>query len=312
MINQFQKLNIEPQAIEQPLDLNIPENKMMLAFYLAAPEVENDRRSINVIAGMRRAKKEGRWMATAPMGYKNTRDENGKAIIVPGPRADLIQEAFEEFATGTYTMEDIRLRLRKKGLKCSKNQFPSVLRNPVYIGKIYLPAYKDEEAQYVKGIHEPLVSETLIYKVQEIMEGRRPNMPSTITKRDELPLRGYLVCKRCGTNLTGSASKGNGGKYFYYHCQYGCKERFKAEEANEAFYKLLRSIKAKPEVLTTYQEVLEDIFLQSRRENLFTSKRIKDEIEKNRTRIRNAQKLMLDGDVSIDEYKDIKSDCLKT
>src|SRR4051812_22272603 len=44
MISQLRKLGVDPQAIEQPLDLNIPENKIMLAFYLAAPEVENDRR----------------------------------------------------------------------------------------------------------------------------------------------------------------------------------------------------------------------------------------------------------------------------
>lgn len=48
IIKQLGKLNIDPQAIEQPLDLKVPENKMMLAFYLASPEVENDRRSINV------------------------------------------------------------------------------------------------------------------------------------------------------------------------------------------------------------------------------------------------------------------------
>jgi len=52
---------VEPQAIEQPLDLAVPENKMILAFYLAAPEVENDRRALNVIHGMRRARKEGRY-----------------------------------------------------------------------------------------------------------------------------------------------------------------------------------------------------------------------------------------------------------
>ena len=57
MINQLNRLGVEPQAIEQPLDLSIPENKIMLAFYLAAPEVENDRRSLNTIAGMRRAMK---------------------------------------------------------------------------------------------------------------------------------------------------------------------------------------------------------------------------------------------------------------
>ena len=65
MINTLWKLDVEPQAIEQPLDLSIPENKMMLAFYLAAPEVENDRRALNVIHGMRRARKEGRYMGLA-------------------------------------------------------------------------------------------------------------------------------------------------------------------------------------------------------------------------------------------------------
>jgi DNA invertase Pin-like site-specific DNA recombinase len=52
MINVLRKLGVEPQAIEQPLDLSIPENKMMLAFYLAAPEVENDRRALNVFFGI--------------------------------------------------------------------------------------------------------------------------------------------------------------------------------------------------------------------------------------------------------------------
>ena len=71
MISTLRRLGVEPQAVEQPLDLSIPENKMMLAFYLAAPEVENDRRALNVFHGMRRAKKEGRYMGTAPLGYVN-------------------------------------------------------------------------------------------------------------------------------------------------------------------------------------------------------------------------------------------------
>ncbi|SDK56593.1 Resolvase, N terminal domain [Pedobacter sp. ok626] len=56
MINLLQKNGINPQAIEQPLDMAIPENKLMLAIYLASPEVENDRRALNVFYGMRKAK----------------------------------------------------------------------------------------------------------------------------------------------------------------------------------------------------------------------------------------------------------------
>ena len=83
MINQLSNLGVEPHAIEQPLDLDIPENKIMLAFYLAAPEVENDRRALNTFNGMRRGMKEGRWMSGAPVGYVNKITEDGKKYIAP-------------------------------------------------------------------------------------------------------------------------------------------------------------------------------------------------------------------------------------
>ena len=60
MIGTFNALDIKINAITQPLDMSIPEQLLMLAVYLAIPEVENQRRSQNVIAGMRRAFKEGR------------------------------------------------------------------------------------------------------------------------------------------------------------------------------------------------------------------------------------------------------------
>jgi len=75
-------LGIEPQPIEQPLDISIPENKMMLAFYLAAPEVENDRRALNTFHGMRRARKEGQWMGPAPIGYTNKVTEDGRKVYL--------------------------------------------------------------------------------------------------------------------------------------------------------------------------------------------------------------------------------------
>jgi len=87
MINLLRKLGVEPQAIEQPLDLSVPENKMMLTFYLAAPEVENDRRALNTFQRLRRGKKEGRYMGMAPYGYVNKITEGGKKYIAPEPEA---------------------------------------------------------------------------------------------------------------------------------------------------------------------------------------------------------------------------------
>ncbi len=80
MISMLKRLGVDPQAIEQPLNMDVPENKMMLAVYLTAPEIENDRRGLNTKAGIRQAKKEGRWTGKAPMGYINRIYENGKKI----------------------------------------------------------------------------------------------------------------------------------------------------------------------------------------------------------------------------------------
>ncbi|WP_428430144.1 recombinase family protein [Pedobacter sp.] len=201
MIDILRKLGVEAQAIEQPLDLSVPENKMMLAFYLAAPEVENDRRSINVINGMRTARKAGRCAAAAPLGYANCTDESGKKYIVPvEPSASAMKWIFEEIASGHYTIKEIYRRALLKGLKGGLNNLYIAIRNPVYCGKVTVPKYKDEERRLVDGIHTPIISEGLFYRAQEVMDARKVSPVSEATKVDsidQLQLRGFLICPIC-------------------------------------------------------------------------------------------------------------------
>jgi len=106
MINTLRTLGVEPQAIEQPLDMTIPENKMMLAIYLTAPEIENDRRGLNTFYGLRRARKEGRWPGLAPVGYINRTAPDGKKYIAPdGNQAEIIQWAFKEISKAKFSTE---------------------------------------------------------------------------------------------------------------------------------------------------------------------------------------------------------------
>lgn len=306
MINTLGSCGTEPQAIEQPLDLSIPENKIMLAFYLAAPEVENDRRALNVIVGMRRAKKEGRWMATAPKGYKNIRNELNRPIIVPSEDAKYVRWIFEEINKGILHADQVRKLVNKKGFEISRGYFWTLIRNPVYCGKIFVPAYKDEDALYVDGIHEPLISEELFNNVQDILNGRKRKVQRSSTQKQELPLRGFLVCSKCGGNLTGSASKGKGGRYFYYHCQPGCKERFRSDEANDKLVKELKKISAKKEAISLYRIILEKELKKNSKESVSDKEKIIVEIKKNQERVDNAQQLMLDGELGISDYKAIK------
>ena len=308
MISTLAKMGIEPQAIEQPLDMNIPESKIMLAIYLAAPEVENDRRSLNTIAGMRKAMKEGRHVNMAPRGYRNVRDENNNPIIEPGKDAHLVAWAFEETAKGVHNIMDIWKMVKAKGLKVGRSQMWNLLRNPIYCGRIFIPAYKDERAIVIKASHEQIISQELFDEVQDVLNGRKKKFPTRQTAKDELPLRGFLECRYCGSRITGSASKGNGGKYFYYHCQHGCKERFKAELANKELVKKFTDITSNIGVIRTLRESITTHLKLSKTDKLEKVANLRSEIEKAKSRIANARKLMLDKEIDANEYREIKEE----
>ncbi len=307
MINQLNKLGVEPQGIEQPLDLNVPENKIMLAFYLAAPEVENDRRSLNTIAGMRRAMKEGRHVTLAPRGYRNARNEFNKPIIEPSKDAVHVEWSFKEVAKGVDTVLGVWKDARKRGFEISKNQFWNMLRNPIYCGKIFIPAYKDEPACTIEASHEPIISEDLFDDVQAVLSGKKRKFPSRNTLKAELPLRGFLECRKCGGRLTGSASKGNGGRYFYYHCSGGCDERIKAETANDALVKEFEKISNSKGGIRAFKKILHDYALKQNKNQSTSKELLNAEIEKNQQRIQNAQQMMVDGELPLSEYKEIRS-----
>jgi site-specific DNA recombinase len=259
MINILRKVGVEPQAIEQPLDLSVPENKMMLAFYLAAPEVENDRRALNTFHGMRRARKEGRYMGVAPVGYVNRITEGGKKYIaIHEPHAGLMKWAFEEVAKGVYSVEEIRRQAHQKGLKCSKTCFWRALENPVYFGKIEVKGYKDEEYRLVDGQHQALISETLFYDVQDAIDGKRKRHRPNVKKlsNEMFPLRGFLGCPKCTRMLTASASKGRNGRYHYYHCVASCGCRYPAEAVNDAFVSELQKFTPRKAILPVFRTLI--------------------------------------------------------
>ena len=306
MISKLRALKIEVEAIEQPLDSDIPENLMMQAIYLTAPQVENARRSLNTTNGMRKAMKEGRAVGAAPIGYKNARDSFNKPILVKSDKSELIKKAFELFSTGTYQIDVLRKQLNKEGLNISRSQFWNVLRNSFYYGKIKIKEYKNEPEEIVQGIHEPIISEDLFFDVQNVLDGKRKFKAKSSKIREELPLRGHLVCSCCGNNLTGSASKGNGGTYFYYHCQNGCHERYKTTTAHDSLEKWLGDISFKPEVAQLYLSVMEDIFKTNEGDRDKEIKRLESELIKKREMMDKATRKLINDEIDKNDFKSLK------
>ena len=77
------------------------------------------------------------------------------------------------------------------------------------------------------------LTETLFYDVQDVLNGRKKVQRTKLAIDDKLPLRGFLICPKCGRMLTGSASKGRKQHYHYYHCSSSCGIRYNAYLVND-------------------------------------------------------------------------------
>src|SRR5690606_17462667 len=200
-----------------------------------------------------------------------------------------VKWVFQEMANGVKAPDQVRKEANKRGFQVSRSYFWTMIRNPLYCGKIYIPAYKDEEAYYEKSVHASLITEQIFYQVQDILKGKKRVTVTETKQVEELPLRGILTCKRCGGKLTGSASKGKLQRYFYYHCQPGCKERFRADEANEKIITELQKISANKEAMQLYRVILEKELKKTNKEVAVDNRKTIDEISKHKERISTAE-----------------------
>ncbi len=304
MIARLKAKKVIVQAIEQPIDISIPENKAMLAFYLAIPEIDNDRRSLKVRGGIRGARKEGRWLNRAPFGYANEKDEKKRPIIVPNENAMYVKYAFNSIANGK-TQRQVQLDINHMGCNLSKTALSKLLRMQVYAGLIWVPEYEDEEGFFTKGLHKPLIDMLTFEKVQNIISGKQieNNKPNTTSKKAELPLRGVLVCSKCGHHITGSASRSKTGKkHYYYHCNSCRKERFRADEVNSIIDKILKEFELSDDLKRLYKEVLQEKYNATFKETENRYKLVEESLTKIKKRIENTNDLLADGKIDLETY----------
>jgi site-specific DNA recombinase len=95
MIRRLKDLGVEVKPIEMDVDTSIPENLLLHYLNLIIPEIDNKRRSLNTLRGMREAKRGGRWVSKPPKGYDLRRDASNKPILVRNEEADLVVKSYE-------------------------------------------------------------------------------------------------------------------------------------------------------------------------------------------------------------------------
>lgn len=312
IISRLHGLSIEPQAIEQPLDLSIPENKIIIAVYIATSEVDNEKRSMNVKQNIHRARLEGRWMARPPIGYTAELCKNRQKIIKPTElESCLIRKAFLLIAETQLPVESIFKQLLKAGLNCSISHFWRIIRNPIYCGKLKVPAFEGEKAYWIKGTHQSIVGSHLFNKVQHILDSRKNWIRSCDDTTERFMLRGFIRCPVCKGLLTGSGSQGKRRKYYYYHCHHCHHFRVRADKLNDSFCVELNKLSVRPGYQNIYKLILRHIRKEVFSEQTTYQHSIRQTLDRSISRILRAQELSVKGEISKEDFLLIKAECEK-
>ncbi|RQO79473.1 recombinase family protein [Pedobacter sp. KBW01] len=307
MIGILRKYNTTAMAIDQPVDLTIPESSVMLAVYLSVPEAENTRRALNTANGIRRAKQLGRYPGKAPLGFVNLTAVDGKKIIAPRqPEASIIRWAFQQLGKNLYSNEEIRRMANAKGLRCSSSNFSKIIRNPVYCGLVPIKL-NSQEQQMIKGIHEPLISQALFYDIQRIINTKRKITRSTDELKTMFFLTRFLVCPICGRKLCGSFSRGSTKRYPYYHCRGKCKTRINAHLLNDRYQQKLQELALSDKAAELFNRILEDSNINTEKvECLYERKIVLRQLEEQESFISKARKLFVADILKFDDYTELK------
>ncbi len=299
MVEKFKGFNIEVNSIEQWMNHNDPNQLLLYLINLGIPEVDNRIRQNRTREGIRSNQISGRWVSSQPKGYIPGKDEFGKVLMKPDPKiSSLISELFNDFSLDIYSQNQLIKLPKYKPLELNKNSLSRILNQIAYSGRIKVKEYKNQPEQIVDALHIPLVSVEIFEKCQKVLYKRRRVINKPAKVNINLPLRGYLECSKCGSNLTGSGSKSKTGKiHYYYHCnpRNGCNERIKAPLMHSEIELEFDKLKPNKKVLNLFKLILKEKFENSEKSKKKLIKNIDEKINHLSKRKSNLLDKYLDG-----------------
>jgi len=229
VVQDLAEQGVDVRFTQEAVNLGSNEGRLTGDFLavIASHYIRNLREEVK--KGMRGRLKQGIYPLGAPIGYLN--NGSGKTKTPDPERAPFVRDAFHWYADGRYSLRTLCDELyargfrTKNGKRVDANRLQKMLRNPFYIGLMYM---KRSGESYI-GVHEPLVSKAVFDRVQQNLDGKRN---AAATQHDFL-LRRMITCANCPYRLIGEKQKG----YVYYRCHTrGCPTlTIREDQVIEAF-----------------------------------------------------------------------------
>ena len=255
----LRKNNVTLVSATENID-DTPEGQMLMGVLAALNQFRSQGDGADIRYKMGEKARKGGTLGRAPLGYLNVRERvdgrEVRTVAMDAERAPFVKTAFELYATGEYSIDQLQAVLAERGLvgrsgrhrpgPVSTSKIQAMLRDPYYCGIIVY------DGDLYKGRHEPLITEELFERVQRVFE-TRATAGERLRKHPHY-LKGSIWCGHCHDNghesrlLVQRTVGKSGGEYFYFFCSRkqdnDCRSRYtqieQIEDAITRYYQTIR------------------------------------------------------------------------
>lgn len=300
----LKKYGVMTLAATQELDPRTPAGSFQQKILFLFGQMDNELRRDKVVTGMKELLLKGHWVWAVPRGYKDL--NKGRATerkLVVNDEGKVLKKAFEWKAYNQLSNVEITRQLKRQGVDISEKRLNTLFLNPFYCGLI---TSKMLPGQVVEGQHEPLISRELFLAVHDIRQEKRTQAFVHDKDNENLPLKVFTKCDKCGQTMTGYLVKKKG--IYYYKCRTtGCKVNRSAKAMHELFKNLLKVFQIEKEEVDIIKIQLEEQlsgFFRSQIENA-TSLKIK--LTETRKKMDTIDERFVVGEIDRSLYEKFKS-----
>ncbi len=296
-----------------------PSERFIFNILGAYAEMENRKRSEKTKLGLRQKISRGELPSFAPLGYLNAvhpadkdlpeSQKKRRIVIVDEERKHFIQEMFELYGKGGWSLLRLRDEMEKRGLR-RKNGRPLsihgvevILRNEFYIGKM-------RNGQV--GVHEPLISLRLFERVQnQLFLNHRETRPNA---KKFFAFKKFLKCYRCHGSVTGELHRGRHGRghFVYYQCvgskkgKCPLKTAYREKDIDKVFQENIGDLYVDGEIADKIREELRSGHIRQSLEVKTNLRRLNAEETKNTNKINVLMDGHLEGKIPTEEILEWK------
>jgi len=260
---EFNENEVALVCLDLDIDTSTPDGQMIMRNHANLAQWQAERISQYSTETVLRHLGQGRPIGPPPLGYRISKDANGKSIYEPDP----IYRKHVNFIDQTYlrvkSVGKVVDILHQKGYKSlrgktySKPQVSRILQNIRYTAK------QEHNGEIYPANWIPLRTDDVHKTIQTIFNGNRltRHSPNGSNHNYVYLARGLLKCSSCGSTMIARPAIGYAGKYYpYYMCMKAyktngidCNETnyLAAEAVDGAIIEIIRHLQLHPDTISS-------------------------------------------------------------